>query len=274
MTINCKGELVSLDKPKIMGILNITPDSFFQGSRVTDVDVLNRAEQMLTEGADFLDIGGYSTRPNASKVTQEEEIRRVVPIVKSLVKHFPKVRLSIDTFRSEVARQALSEGACIVNDISAGQLDERMWEIVAKYQVPYVAMHLVGTPQTMQHNTSYDNIITEMMYYFSEKKAKAQKFGINDFIIDPGFGFSKTLDQNYEILQHLDLFSQVDVPILVGVSRKSMLYKLLKISQNEALNATSVVNTIALMKGASILRVHDVKQAKECVEIFNKTIGK
>ncbi|MDO4229714.1 MAG: dihydropteroate synthase [Capnocytophaga sp.] len=274
MTINCKGELISLYKPKVMGILNITPDSFFQGSRVTDADVLNRTEQMLTEGADFIDIGGYSTRPNASEVTQNEELLRVIPIVKSLVRHFPQIRLSIDTFRSEVARQALSEGACIVNDISAGQLDERMWEVVATYQVPYIAMHLVGTPQTMQQHTSYENIITEMVYYFSEKKAKAQKFGINDFIIDPGLGFSKTLDQNYEILRHLNLFTQLDVPILIGASRKSMLYKLLGITQDDALNATSVVNTIALMKGASILRVHDVKQAKECVEIFNKTFEK
>lgn len=270
MDINCKGTLVSLASPKVMGILNITPDSFYEGSRVTEVNVLKRVEKMLSEGADFLDIGGYSTRPNAAEVTQEEELHRVVPVVKQLLKAFPTARLSIDTFRSEVARQTLEEGACIINDISAGLLDDKMLEVVAKYQVPYIAMHLVGTPQTMQQRTHYESIIKEMLYYFSERKAKALSLGINDFVVDPGFGFSKTLDQNYEVLHNLEYFKELSCPILVGVSRKSMLYKLLNTTPQEALNATSVVNTIALMKGAHILRVHDVKEAKECITIYNK----
>ncbi|GIJ96484.1 dihydropteroate synthase [Capnocytophaga stomatis] len=274
MYINCNGELISLETPKVMGILNITPDSFFQSSRVTQADVLNRVEEMLSQGADFIDLGGYSSRPNAKEVSQEEELERVISVVKSIVKHFPKIKLSVDTFRSEVARQSLLEGACIVNDISGGNLDNQMFEVVAEFQVPYIAMHMVGTPQTMQSHTNYTNIITEMIYYFSKIKAKTQSFGINDVIIDPGFGFSKTLDQNYEILQKLNLFKELDTPILVGISRKSMLYNLLEINSNEALNATSVVNTISLMKGANILRVHDVKEAKECVKIFNKTFNR
>ena len=274
MYINCKGELVSLKTPKIMGILNITPDSFFEKSRVSETEILYRVEEMMAQGADFIDLGGYSTRPGASEVSEVEELQRVIPMVKILIQKFPEIKISVDTFRSEVARQSLYEGACIINDISAGTLDEKIWNVVADFQVPYIAMHIVGTPHTMQNNTNYENIITEMMFYFSEKKAKAQRLGINDFVIDPGFGFSKTLEQNYEVLQNLDLFKEAQSPILVGISRKSMLYKLLNITQNEALNATSIANTIALMKGANILRVHDVKQAKECVEVFNKTFNK
>ncbi|MDO4781644.1 MAG: dihydropteroate synthase [Capnocytophaga felis] len=274
MYINCNGELISLETPKVMGILNATPDSFFKNSRVTLTDILKRTEEMLLQEADFIDIGGYSSRPNAKEVSQQEELERVIPAIKSIVRHFPEIKLSVDTFRSEVARQSILEGACIVNDISAGNIDNQMLEIVAKFQVPYVAMHMVGTPQTMQNHTNYTDIITEMIYYFSKLKAKTQSFGINDVIIDPGFGFSKTLDQNYEILQKLNLFKTLDCPILVGVSRKSMLYNLLKINQDEALNATSVVNTISLMKGANILRVHDVKEAKQCVKIFNKIVIK
>lgn len=274
MYITCNGELVSLKTPKVMGILNATPDSFFKNSRVTQTDILKRTEKMLLQGADFIDIGGYSSRPNAQEVSQQEELERVIPAIKSIVRHFPKIKLSVDTFRSEVARQSLLEGACIVNDISAGNIDNQMLEIVAKFQVPYIAMHMVGTPQTMQSHTNYTDIITEMIYYFSKLKAKTQSLEINDVIIDPGFGFSKTLDQNYEILQKLNLFKTLDFPILVGVSRKSMLYNLLKINQDKALNATSIVNTISLMKGANLLRVHDVKEAKECVEIFNKTFDK
>ncbi|MFK8298428.1 dihydropteroate synthase [Capnocytophaga cynodegmi] len=274
MYINCNGELVSLKTPKVMGILNITPDSFFQNSRVTQTDVLNRVEEMLSQGADFIDIGGYSSRPNAKEVSVEEELTRVIPIVKSITKTFPKIRLSVDTFRSEVARQSLLEGACIINDISGGNLDNQMFEVIAEFQVPYIAMHMIGTPQTMQNHTNYANITTEMIYYFSKIKAKAQGFGINDIIIDPGFGFSKTLDQNYEILQKLNLFKALELPILVGISRKSMLYNLLEINQDKALNATSIVNTISLMKGANILRVHDATEAKECIKIFNKTFNK
>ena len=270
MTINCKGELLSMDTPRVMGILNHTPDSFYEGSRVTEKTLLQRAETMLAHGADFIDVGGYSTRPNAPEVSQAEELSRVVPVVRSLVQHFPEIRISVDTFRSEVARQSLLEGACIINDISAGLLDEQMLATVAQFQVPYIAMHLVGTPQTMQQHTDYKDIISDMRYYFSERKALALQAGINDFIVDVGFGFSKTLDQNYEVLKHLELFHSFDCPLLVGFSRKSMLYKLLETDPAGALNATTVVNTIALMKGAHILRVHDVKEAKECVTLFEK----
>lgn len=269
MTINCKGELLSLHTPRVMGILNHTPDSFYAGSRVTENNALARAEEMLLQGADFIDVGGYSTRPNAAEVSEEEELKRVVPLVRSLVQHFPQVRISVDTFRAEVAKQALSEGAAIVNDISAGLLDEQMLPLVAQWQVPYIAMHMVGTPQTKQQHTSYKNIITDMLYYFSERKAKALQWGINDFIVDVGFGFSKTLEQNYQVLKQLETFHSLECPLLVGVSRKSMLYKLLDTTPAEALNATTSVHTIALMKGAHILRAHDVKEAKECVAIIN-----
>ena len=270
MTINCKGELLSMDTPRVMGSHNHTPDSVYEGSRVTEKTLLQRAETMLAQGADFIDVGGYSTRPNAPEVSQAEELSRVVPVVRSLVQHFPEIRISVDTFRSEVARQSLLEGACIINDISAGLLDEQMLATVAQFQVPYIAMHLVGTPQTMQQHTDYKDIISDMRYYFSERKAKALQAGINDFIVDVGFCFSKTLDQNYEVLKHLELFHSFGCPLLVGFSRKSMLYKLLETDPTNALNATTVVNTIALMKGAHILRVHDVKEAKECVTLFEK----
>ncbi|CEN49825.1 Dihydropteroate synthase [Capnocytophaga canimorsus] len=270
MTINCHGELLDLTSAKIMGIINITPDSFYENSRTSSKDLLKKAKKMLEQGADLLDIGGYSSRPGATEVSQEEELRRVVPVVKTLVKTFPKVRISVDTFRSEVARQSLSEGACMINDISAGHLDEKMWQIIADFQVPYIAMHMKGTPKNMQEHTHYEDIVKEMIFYFSQIKAKAQQYGINDLIIDPGFGFSKTLEQNYEILRKLSLFRILDVPILVGVSRKSMLYRLLQTTAENALNATTIVNTLALTKGAHILRVHDVQQAKECVQIFEK----
>ena len=269
-TLNIRGKLIDLATPKVMGILNHTPDSFYEGSRVTEKTLLQRAETMLAQGADFIDVGGYSTRPNAPEVSQTEELNRVLPVVRSLVQHFPEIRISVDTFRSEVARQSLLEGACIINDISAGLLDEQMLPVVAQFQVPYIAMHLVGTPQTMQQHTDYNDIISDMRYYFSERKAKALEAGINDFIVDVGFGFSKTLDQNYEVLKRLELFQCFGCPLLVGFSRKSMLYKLLETDPANALNATTVVNTIALMKGAHILRVHDVKEAKECVTLFEK----
>ena len=270
MTINCKGELVSLDYPRVMGILNHTPDSFFEGSRVTEKTLLNRAEEMLIQGADFIDVGGYSTRPNAAEVSEEEELARVIPVVRQLIKVFPDMLISVDTFRSEVARQAVAEGAAIINDISAGGLDPQMLKVVAEAQVPYIAMHMRGTPQTMQQHTDYNYIITDMLYYFSERKTAMMEMGINDVIIDVGFCFSKTLDQNYEILKHLERFQILKAPLLVGLSRKSMLYKLLDTDPAGALNATTIANTIALLKGAHIIRVHDVKEAKECVKIISK----
>ncbi|WP_298223550.1 dihydropteroate synthase [Flavobacterium sp.] len=271
MTINCLGQLIDLTRPKVMGILNVTPNSFYDGGQyVTEKNILEQVEKMLVEGADFIDLGAYSSKPNAAFVTQDEELERLLPVVKSVLKHFPQTLLSIDTFRSEVAKSALDHGAAIINDIAAGTLDEKMMKVVAQYQVPYVMMHMKGTPQTMTTLAQYENIVKEMLFYFSEKIAAARSFGINDLIVDPGFGFAKTLDQNYEVLQKLELFQILELPILVGVSRKSMVYKVLESSVQEALNGTTVLNTIALTKGAKILRVHDVKEAIESVKLFNR----
>ena len=272
--INCKGELICFDTPKVMGILNITPDSFYAQSRTTPAEVLRKAEQMLEEGATFVDIGGYSSRANAQEVSPQEELQRVVPVVEALVKHFPDIRISVDTFRAEVARESLEAGACIINDISAGQIDPAIWEVVAHYQVPYIAMHMRGTPQTMQTYTEYDKLTKDILYYFSQIKDKARQLRINDLIIDPGFGFSKTLAQNYELMQQLALFKALECPILVGISRKSMIYKLLDTTPETALNGTTVLNTFALLHGADILRVHDVKEAVECVKIVGELCRK
>ena len=272
--INCKGELICFDTPKVMGILNITPDSFYAQSRTTPAEVLRKAEQMLEEGATFVDIGGYSSRSNAQEVSLQEELQRVVPVVEALVKHFPDIRISVDTFRAEVARESLEAGACIINDISAGQIDPAIWEVVAHYQVPYITMHMRGTPQTMQTYTEYDKLTKDILYYFSQIKDKARQLRINDLIVDPGFGFSKTLAQNYELMQQLALFKALECPILVGISRKSMIYKLLDTTPEEALNGTTVLNTFALLHGADILRVHDVKEAVECVKIVGELCRK
>ena len=272
--INCKGELVCFDTPKVMGILNITPDSFYAQSRTTPAEVLRKAEQMLEEGATFVDIGGYSSRPNAQEVSPQEELQRVVPVVEALVKHFPDIRISVDTFRAEVARESLEAGACIINDISAGQIDPAIWEVVAHYQVPYITMHMRGTPQTMQTYTEYDKLTKDILYYFSQIKDKARQLRINDLIVDPGFGFSKTLAQNYELMQQLALFKALECPILVGISRKSMIYKLLDTTPETSLNGTTVLNTFALLHGADILRVHDVKEAVECVKIVGELCRK
>ena len=272
--INCKGELICFDTPKVMGILNITPDSFYAQSRTTPAEVLRKAEQMLEEGATFVDIGGYSSRANAQEVSPQEELQRVVPVVEALVKHFPDIRISVDTFRAEVARESLEAGACIINDISAGQIDPAIWEVVAHYQVPYIAMHMRGTPQTKQTYTEYDKLTKDILYYFPQIKDKARQLRINDLIIDTGFGFSKTLAQNYELMQQLALFKALECPILVGISRKSMIYKLLDTTPEAALNGTTVLNTFALLHGADILRVHDVKEAVECVKIVGELCRK
>jgi dihydropteroate synthase len=271
MTINCKGQLVDLSVPKVMGILNVTPNSFFDGGKYkNETELLTRVEKMITEGATFIDVGAYSSKPNAEFVSEEEEISRVIPVVNLLQKHFPDTLLSIDTFRAGVAKACIENGAAIINDISAGMLDDKMMETIAKYNVPYIMMHMKGTPQTMQTLTQYENLIKEMLFYFSERIAFARALGINDVIVDPGFGFSKTLDQNYAILQNLELFQMLELPLLAGVSRKSMIYKTLDSNAEMALNGTTVLNTIALTKGAKILRVHDVKEAVECVTLFNK----
>ena len=258
-----------------MGILNVTPNSFFDGGKYKNgSDMLSQVEKMLNDGATFIDIGAYSSKPNAEFVSEAEELQRIVPIVQLILKHFPATLISIDTFRSEVAKVCIENGAAIINDISAGNLDAKMMETIAKYNVPFIMMHLRGTPQTMQTMTHYENIVKEILFYFSERIAKARSFGINDLIIDPGFGFAKTLEQNYEVLQKMELFEMLELPLLAGFSRKSMIYKTLHSTAEEALNGTTVLNTISLTKGAKILRVHDVKEAMECVSLFNKMKAK
>lgn len=268
MTINCKGKLIDLASPKVMGILNITPDSFYDGgAHKNEVEVLNHVERMLSEGATFIDVGAYSSRPNADHVNEIDELKRILPIVKLILKEFPETLLSIDTFRSEIAKQCIEAGACMINDISAGKLDEHMLQTIADLHVPYIMMHMRGTPQNMQQQTEYDNLLKDILFYFSERIAAAKAAGIIDIMVDPGFGFAKTLEQNFELLNKLELFKIIEKPLLVGISRKSMIYKTLETSAKEALNGTSVLNTIALQKGASILRVHDVKEATECITL-------
>ncbi|RTZ01838.1 dihydropteroate synthase [Flavobacterium sp. RSP49] len=271
MTINCKGILIDLSTPKVMGILNVTPNSFFDGGKYkNETEILSHTEKMLLDGATFIDVGTYSSKPNAEFVSEQDEISRIVPVVNLVLKQFPETIISIDTFRSEVAKASIESGAAIINDIAAGNLDDKMLEIIAKYNVPYIMMHMRGNPQTMQTLTDYDDIVKEMVFYFSEKVAMARSFGINDLIIDPGFGFAKTIAQNYEVFQKMDFFNILKLPLLVGVSRKSMIYKTLDTSIENALNGSTVLNTLALTKGAKILRVHDVKEAVECVTLFNK----
>jgi len=271
MTINCKGQLIDLSQPKVMGILNITPNSFFDGGRYSsEKEILAKVDKMLAEGATFIDIGAYSSKPSAEFVSEEEELNRIVPVVQLLVKHFPDVLISIDTFRSEVARACIENGAAIINDISAGNLDDKMLEVIAQYNVPYIMMHMRGTPETMQSMTEYEDIVKEVLLYFSEKIRQARSLGINDLIVDPGFGFAKTIEQNYQVMQKLELFHHLELPLLIGISRKSMIHKTLEINADEALNGTTVLNTIALLKGAQILRVHDVKEAVECVKLYEK----
>lgn len=271
MLINCKGNLIDLSVPKVMGILNVTPNSFFDGGKYKNEDeIISQVNRMLSEGAAFIDIGAYSSKPSAEFVSEQEEIDRIVPAVELILKHFPEALLSIDTFRAEVAKASIESGAAIINDIAAGELDDKMFDVIAKYNVPYIMMHMRGNPQTMQSLTQYDDIVKEMLFYFSEKVQQARSLGINDLILDPGFGFAKTTDQNYEVLQKMELFNLLELPVLAGVSRKSMIYKTLEITPQEALNGTTVLNTIALTKGAKILRVHDVKEAVECVVLFNK----
>ena len=273
MNINCNGNLIDLSIPKVMGILNVTPNSFYDGGKHREINsIIHQVDKMLSEGADFIDIGAYSSKPSAEFVTETDEINRLVHVIKELVNTFPNIILSVDTFRAEVARVAVDNGVAIVNDISAGLLDKNMLETVADLKVPYIMMHMRGNPQNMQSLTEYDDIVKEIIFYFSERIEKARSFGISDIIIDPGFGFAKTVEQNYEVLQKMELFSFLELPLLAGVSRKSMIYKVLENSPEEALNGTSVLNTIALQKGAKILRVHDVKEAVECIKLVNKLI--
>jgi len=273
-SINCKGTLIDLSSPKVMGILNITPDSFFDGGKYNNPSaIINHIEKMLSEGATFVDVGAYSSRPGAKHISEEEELARIIPVIKLLIEEFPKLLISVDTFRGSIAEQCIQLGACMINDISAGNMDKNMFATVAKLQVPYIMMHMQGNPQTMQAKPTYANIVQELLYYFSKKINEIRSLGVNDIIADVGFGFGKTLEQNYELLKHLALFKNLDVPTLVGLSRKSMLFKPLEINQNKALNATTSANTIALLNGANMLRVHDVKEAVEAikiVELLNK----
>jgi dihydropteroate synthase len=274
MTINCKGSLIDISTPKVMGILNLTPDSFYDGGKYkNESDLLKQTEQMLFEGATFIDLGAYSSRPGADHISIEEEEKRIVPIVTVLLDNFPEIIISIDTFRSEIARLCIQAGASLINDISAGNMDTAMISVVGQLGVPYIMMHMKGTPQTMKSMNDYDNMLLEMNSYFAERIAEARKHGIHDLIIDPGFGFAKNTDQNFELLKKLSLLKTHDVPILAGLSRKSMIYKTLGNSASEALNGTTAVNTVALLNGASILRVHDVKEAIECIKLVDKYHG-
>ncbi len=266
-TINIDGELLDLTTPKVMGILNVTPDSFYSGSRKqTEEEILQRCHQIMEEGGTMIDVGAQSTAPTSSLLTAKEEAARLMPALKLIRRALPEAILSVDTFYADVARQAVEEyGVQIINDISAGQIDSRMFSVMAELNVPYVLMHMRGTPQNMQKQTNYDNLFQDITYFFSERIAQLKSLGVNDVIIDPGFGFSKTVMQNFELMAYLKYFHIFDEPILVGISRKSMIYRLLGNSPEESLNGTTVLNSIALLSGASILRVHDVKEAVECV---------
>jgi dihydropteroate synthase len=271
-SLNIKGQLLSLDEPRVMGILNLTPDSFYPESRMqTEKDVDQRIQTILDEGGTIVDVGGYSSRPDAAHLSEAEEMQRLKPALERLRRHYPQVPVSVDTFRASIARRAVEEyGVAIVNDISGGTLDPHMFETVAQLQTPYVLMHLRGTPQTMQQMTNYEDLLEEVMLYFAEKLRTLRHLGLHDVILDPGFGFGKTLDQNYELMRLLPEFAIFDCPLLVGISRKSMLYNLLETTPSQCLNATSVLNTYALLNGANLLRVHDVKAAMEVVKITNR----
>ncbi|WP_296638455.1 dihydropteroate synthase [Polaribacter sp.] len=274
MTINCKGNLTDLSTPKVMGVLNITPDSFFDGGKYkNETAILRQVEKMLVEGATFIDVGAYSSRPGADHVSEEEELSRIMPVMGLLLKEFPQIIISVDTFRSRIAKEGIQHGAAIINDISGGNMDANMFNTVSELQVPYILMHMLGTPQNMQQNPVYEDVTKEIISFFAAKIFKLHQLKVNDVLIDVGFGFGKTIAHNFEILKNLELFKSLDAPILAGVSRKSMLYKTLDISAQEALNATTSANTIALLNGANILRVHDVKEAVEAVKIVEQVIG-
>ena len=273
-SLNIDGKLIDLSTPIVMGIMNLTPDSFYDGGALTsEKSILNQAQKHLENGAVILDLGGYSSRPGAYDIPVEEELSRVLNPIRVIRSNFPDTVISIDTFRAEVAEKALNEGAAIVNDISGGILDENMFSTVAKLGCPYILMHMKGTPQTMKSLSKYDDILGEMMDYFVYRVNDLKEKGVKDIVIDPGFGFSKTIEQNYFLLKNLDYFNQLNLPLLAGISRKSMIYKKLGISSQEALNGTTALNMAALINGAKILRVHDVKEAVETVKLFNNTFS-
>lgn len=268
-TLNCKGRLLVLEKPVVMGILNITPDSFYSGSRLQQMDeIVQKAEQMIADGATILDIGGQSTRPGSVRLSAAEELTRVLPVIQEMKQRFPDTFLSVDTYHAGVAKESVAAGADIVNDISAGNMDTQMLLTVAALQVPFIAMHMQGTPETMQHNPMYKDVTLEVVDYFIQKFAACKAAGIKDLIIDPGFGFGKTIAHNFQLLKKLEAFKIFNVPVLAGLSRKSTIWKTLHITPEEALNGTTVLNTIAITKGASILRVHDVKEAMQVIQLY------
>ncbi len=268
--LNIGGELLDLSTPRVMGILNITSDSFYDGGRYLNPDkAVKQAGRMLEEGATIIDVGGYSSRPGADHISEEEELKRVIPAIKAIKSSYSEARISIDTFRSEVARAAVQEGAALINDISSGQADSQMLTVAAHLGVPYIGMHMRGTPKTMTGLTEYEHVTRDLVHYFSDLKARAILEGITDLIIDPGFGFAKTPEQNFQLLRELDHFAWLDLPVLVGVSRKSFIYKTLGRTAEEALNGTTVIHTLALLKGAHILRVHDVREAQDCIRLLN-----
>ena len=268
-TLNCKGKLLIIDKPLVMGIINVTPDSFYDGGQHSSLDnIIALAEKMVTDGADILDIGGQSTRPKSERISAEDELQRVLPVIKAIHHHFPQAVISIDTYHSKVAREAVAAGASIINDISAGNMDIDMIPTVGLLKVPYVCMHMKETPDTMQKDPLYDNVVKDVLDFFIAKTNECKKAGITDVIIDPGFGFGKTIRHNFQLLKELNTFSMLRKPILAGLSRKSTIYKTLGVTAAEALNGTTVLNTMALMNGASILRVHDVKEAKQAIQLF------
>jgi len=268
-TLNCNGQILSLEQPLIMGIVNVTPDSFYDGGVFMEQKLmLQKVEQMLDAGATIIDVGGMSSRPGAELITVEEELKRVLPAIAAIVKHFPDTLISIDTIYGQVARAAVSTGAAIINDISAGRTDSNMYATVAELGVPYILMHMKGQPKNMQQQANYEDVRTTVLDFFIQEIGKLRALGVKDIIVDPGFGFGKTLAHNYQLLNYLHIFKILDVPILAGLSRKSMIYKALNITPTEALNGTSVLNLVALQQGASILRVHDVKEAKETIQLF------
>ena len=274
MNINIRGNLYDFSSPKVMGILNITPDSFYDGGKFKDDQkIKNHINKMINDGMDILDIGGYSSRPGASEVSISEELERVIPTLIFIKKNFKNLIISIDTFRSEVAKASLIEGADIINDISAGVFDSKMMDVISKFNCPYILMHMKGNPRNMQNSPKYKHTTVEIIQFLAERIKVARKKNIVDIIVDPGFGFGKTVEHNFEILNNLENFKALDAPLLTGFSRKSMIFKTLKTTSDEALNGTSSVNTIAIMKGANILRVHDVKEAKECIILYEKTIN-
>ncbi len=273
MTLNCNGKFLDLKNPKVMGILNLTPDSFYDGGKYQSVRLaLKRCEEMLNQGADIIDIGAASSRPGSKIINEKEELKRLIPILKVLIKEFDSVIFSVDTFRSRVANASLDEGVGIINDITAGRFDLKMHSIVGKYKAVYVVMHMQGLPQNMQENPIYKNITNELLNFFLDKINSCHVNNIKQVIIDPGFGFGKNLEQNFTLLKNLEVFQKLNVPVLVGLSRKSMIYKSLEIEPAEALNGTSVLNTVALLKKANIIRVHDIKEAKESIELCKKLV--